>query len=112
MKSMIALIILVLAFSSYCYSQSPSEAVSARIAQKMKDSLTLTEGQRAQLYAVNIQLYAQKRSIWQQYSSDSTQVQIHLQVVENTRDSLYRPFLSEEQYQLYLQKKKNIVTNN
>lgn len=90
---------------------SPAEMVAGNIARKMKDSLSLTEGQMQQIFAVNMQLHQKKLSMRQQYAG-SAAVGMYLQKVENTRDSLYSIILSDNKYQLYKQKKKNLINNN
>ena len=75
----------------------------------MKDSLGLTEDQGTQLYQVNLQLHEAKMSKRQLYAGDS--LQIHIQRIEGTRDSLYRQVLTTEQHALYLQKKNNLINN-
>ncbi len=42
-------------------AQSPAEQLAGKIAQKMKDSLSLTEPQKEQIYSINMQLHNQKQ---------------------------------------------------
>ena len=109
----VSLLIIALIFLGplFINAQSNHEQLSNHIAQKMKDSLNLTNQQRDSIYAVNIQLSEWKISVRQQYTNPDS-LRRHMQIVENRRDSLYRPFLSEEKYQLYLQKKRNLISNN
>lgn len=104
---------LIVFFSTAVFAQtSPAETLSQKMATRMKDSLSLTETQKGQLYDINMQLQNEKAAARQQYSSNTDAVRLQLQRIENTRDSLYRPVLSEQQYILYRQKKRNLVTNN
>jgi hypothetical protein len=93
------------------FSQSGSNILSARIADKMKDSLMLTMNQRNQIFNINIQLQNQKSSIrYQNYQGDTTRKKT--QIVENSRDSLYNLVLSNQQFILYQQKKRYLISNN
>jgi len=93
------------------YSQSAGEEISNKIAQRMKDSLGLTTDQKSQVYNVNIQLHSQKMLARQQ-NENVDSLTVRFQRIENTRDSLYRPILTTEQFLLYVDKKKNLVNNN
>lgn len=110
MKIVFVLVFLIAAFSVNAQT-SPAAAVADKIAQKMKDSLDLTASQKEQIYQVNMQLHETKMQRRQQYGGTDS-VRFYVQRVENTRDSLYRPILGEEKYQLYRQKKSNLVNNN
>lgn len=90
---------------------TPAEALAQRIATKMRDSLQLSSAQKDQVYAINLQLHNQKMQVWQQHGGADALLQQQLQRVENQRDSLYRPVLSDEQYRLYLHKKRALVNN-
>ena len=90
---------------------SPAATVADKIAQKMKDSLSLTTSQKDQIYQVNMQLQESKINARQQYTGTDS-ARIYVQRIENTRDSLYRPILGEEKFLLYREKKTNLVNNN
>jgi len=109
-------VLLLLAFESSNAQQSNSNnnqavVLAQKMAKKMKDSLELSAQQRQQLYQVNMNLNDQKQAIRQQNPSPDS-LQVKIQKVERTRDSLYLPILGTEKYQLYLQKKKNLISNN
>lgn len=89
---------------------TPATAVANHIAQKLKDTLGLSDTQKEQLYQINMQLHEAKMAKRQQYAG-SDSLRLRLQWVENTRDSLYRTILNEEKYQLYIEKKKTLVSN-
>ncbi|MFT3822666.1 MAG: hypothetical protein QM731_02055 [Chitinophagaceae bacterium] len=93
-------------------AQSDAESVSKKIAQRMKDSLALTAVQMQNIYDINMQLHQQRVAVWQQYNNNRPQIQSHLQLIENTRDSLYKPVLTAEQFTQYRQKKLNLLNNN
>lgn len=107
----IILIMLVLFTGFIAKAQSPAEAYSLKISLRMKDSLALTNTQRLQIYDRNMQLESQKKSVWQQYSNRDS-VRVHLQRIENTRDSLYHVILPENKYLLYKEKKRWLLNNN
>jgi hypothetical protein len=81
------------------------------IAKKMKDTLGLTPGQRAQVFAKNIVLHYQKMTVRQQNTNPDS-IRIKTQIIEGKRDSLYHTILPQVKYTLYLQKKKNLVSAN
>lgn len=90
-------------------AQTPAEQLSINMAQRMKDTLTLTNAQRAQLYDINMDLHAKKSIARVQAGTNNPGIQ--LQEIENTRDSLYRAVLTPEQYSLYRQKKNRLIHN-
>ena len=92
-------------------AQSNHEQLAFHIAQKMKDSLSLTSQQKDSIYIVNMQITNWKIAVRQQHTNPDS-IRIYMQVMESRRDSLYHPFLSEEKYQLYLEKKRNLISNN
>jgi len=103
--------ILVMTGSAFA-QQSPAEEIADKIAKKMKDSLQLTTAVQSQLYNVNLQLHGQKMAVRQQYAASSDTLTMMIQRVENTRDSLYRAVLQDEdKYLLYKQKKRNLISN-
>ncbi len=102
----------LLLLSNFCFSQtSPADVVAFNISVKMKDSLSLTDDQRQQVFHVNLQINQQKSNTWKTHSN-SDSLHLKLQLIENTRDSLYVPILNNYQYELYLIKKKNLVRAN
>ena len=90
---------------------SQADIIADKIAQKMSDSLSLSSAQKSQLFQINLDLQSRKRLVWQQYP-DIDSIQVHLQKIENARDSLYRSVLTDDQFLIYSQKKKNLVNNN
>lgn len=82
-----------------------------KMAKKMQDSLSLSAQQRQDLFQVNMNLHNSMQAIrLENPPADSLQPRI--QRIENTRDALYLPILGNEKYQLYLQRKRNLVNNN
>ena len=107
---LIAIFILVIQLGSIAQSPAATQLAN-HIAQKMKDTLGLTEQQKSQVYNINVNLNNLKMAVRQQYTNYDS-LRIKTQLVEHTRDSLYHIILLEPTYQLYLQKKRNLVTAN
>lgn len=109
-KSIAFFLFTVLCF--YAKAQNPAVELANRIAQKMKDTLTLDDSQKSAVYVVNMQLHNQKAGIWSRYAGNTDSIRYYIQRIENTRDSSYETVLPPEKYQLYEEKKKNLVTAN
>ena len=92
-------------------AQDGAMVLSDKIARKMKDSLSLSDSQKNQLYTINMQLVERKKALWVQYASRDS-IAYYLQKIEGTRDSLYHTVLSDDKYLLYKQKKSRLVNNN
>ena len=90
---------------------SPAENVAGSIADKTKDSLQLSPEQREKIFSVNMQLHNLKQEARNQWQSRDS-VSRALQRIENTRDSLYRPILTRQQFELYRQKKRILISVN
>ena len=108
--------ILILFLGVICFNVSHAQANSGevfanKIANKMKDSLFLTDEKRGQIFAINMDLYNQKQAKRTLYPSGDS-LRYHLQIVENKRDSLYQSVLTQQEFLLYKQKKRNLINNN
>lgn len=112
MQKLFFLLLLGFTFLGVNAQSNPAEQVAHKIADKMRDTLVLTDAQRGQLYGINMRLHQQKMQARQQHGNDQDVVGKALQQVENTRDSLYKEVLTEQQYVLYQQKKRNLVSIN
>ncbi|MET0395004.1 MAG: hypothetical protein ABW019_17800 [Chitinophagaceae bacterium] len=110
-KRTVILLFLVLGYCCVDAQQQPAAVLAEHIARKMKDTLQLSDAQKSSLYEINMQLHDRKKSARQQYAG-SDSLRHHLQRIENSRDSLYRTILSQANYQLYLEKKKNLISAN
>ncbi|MCG2613433.1 hypothetical protein LZZ85_04040 [Terrimonas sp. NA20] len=104
----ISIMLVIICLGLYAQAQSVAEQHAGRIAQRMKDTLSLNETQRQQIYEINLRLATQKQAA-RSASSDRDQVGRQLQHIENTRDGLYQPILGEEKFPIYKMKKKNLV---
>lgn len=90
---------------------SPSEQLAQRIANKMKDTLALTAQQTQAVYIINLNLHTKKMQA-RTLSTDRVIVGKAIQGVEQIRDSLYKIGFTPTQYQLYVQKKRNLINSN
>jgi hypothetical protein len=109
----ILLIIMILLGASAAGKAQPGNAataLAAKIANKMRDSLSLTGVQRNQIYAINLQLHSQKQAV-RQMAIPADSIAVKIQQVERTRDSLYKPITGPAAYIIYKQKKRNLVSN-
>jgi hypothetical protein len=113
MKKIFGFTILLFAVFTACAQQqeTPEAQVAHKIANKMADSLGLTNQQRANLFAINMELSKKKKEA-RKKSTDRAIVGQELQKIEGTRNGMYKTVLTQEQYSLYLQKKRNLVNNN
>jgi hypothetical protein len=113
MKKLTILSLILIVYNNTTQAQqAPSEQLSFRLSQRLKDSLSLTEAQRQSIYQINLELHNQKSIVWQQYDGSDSLIRANLQLIENKRDSLYKPLLSDEQYIKYKQKKRSLVSSN
>lgn len=113
MKKIILLVILITGFSLCSRAQlTYAQQYALKVAERMKDTLLLSSNQKAEIYNINIQISNQKANVWRQYTGVDSLIAIHLQQIENKRDSLYLPVIGEEKYSLYLNKKGKLLNNN
>lgn len=110
MKKWIILIVVFVITHINIYGQSAiSDSIALRIARRMKDSLGLSQAQEASIYRINQNLHLFKQEIRTRYVEVDS-IRKHFQIIENTRDSLYRTELPESKYLLYLEKKRNLIS--
>lgn len=104
-----------LVFQLTIFGQSqPDDAgivIALRIAERLKDSVGLTDGEKIAVYEANLWLHNQKIIAWSQFNSTSN-LTTEIQRIENKRDSLYRNIIAESRFQLYFSRKKNLIHNN
>jgi hypothetical protein len=111
MRKSVILVCLIVLVKAGMAQNSVAIDLANRIATRMKDTLSLTVPQRNLVYDINILLHNRKTAIRQLYTNTDS-VSFYLQRAENKRDSLYHTIMSDSKYQLYLQKKRNLVNNN
>lgn len=92
-------------------AQTPGARLAHHIADKMADTLGLTQQQKAKVFTINMEL-DRRKSEARAKSSDRAVVGKELQKIENGRNALYKSVLTEEQYTLYLQKKKQLISRS
>lgn len=105
-------IILVFACSSMCgYCQSTiADSIAVKVADRMKDSLQLTNIERMNILKVNRSLLVQKQLAFKTFDNvDSLRRKV--QAIENTRDSLYQVALPDVKFELYQQKKRFLINS-
>lgn len=112
-KVIILSLICLMGTGRYLFAQSanPGTQVANNIANKMKDTLGLTTPQRNQIFATNMYIHNKKMIIRQQVTNPDS-LQQRIQREERKRDSMYQRILPEAKFQLYLQKKRNLITAN
>ncbi|HEY8687690.1 MAG TPA: hypothetical protein VIM07_00530 [Chitinophagaceae bacterium] len=106
----IALTLTFFADFAFCQSDPPHQLAN-KIAQKMKDSLSLSGAQKELIKNINLDLSEQKKQA-RGHSKDLNIARKDMQRIENKRDSMYKTVLTKGQYILYYNKKANLVTNN
>ena len=110
-KIFVLIVVLILAVGSLNAQSPAATELANHIAQKMKDSLNLSTQEQNRIYGINMRLYHEKMAARQRFK-DPDLLRINTQRIENTRDSLYHKILPDDKYELYRQKKRNLVTAN
>jgi hypothetical protein len=110
-KICICILLLVISLSTLAQGNSPGVQLANHIADKMRDSLQLNVPERNRVFAVNMYIYNKKMIIRQQVSQPEL-LRGRLQNEEHKRDSMYQVILPPEKFQMYLQKKVNLVSSN
>ncbi len=111
MKKIIPVLIIIMALMSKAKAQDTSAITQAsQIAQKMKDSLSLSDQQKSQIEAVTIGLQDLRANLHQLYTGRA--LNYYLLMAEDNRDTLYKNILPPEKYLLFRQKKANLFNNN
>lgn len=89
-----------------------SEEVAYRIANKMRDSLSLNASETKKVYEINLWLQAKKMEARKEYAGSPVIAQ-KLQQIENLRDSLYKKVIADSvKYNYYRRKKGHVINNN
>jgi hypothetical protein len=115
MKKLLIITVVLLFIANTTGAQTISteaDQLANHIANKMKDSLGLSTEERDLVYQKNVLVFFRKDSVRQIHPIGSDSLRIKLQSIERRRDTLYRPILGEERFQLYLQKKNNLISAN
>lgn len=110
-KIIIIAVLFFLVKANHSFGQNPGTQLANHIANKMRDTLGLTVGQRNQVFATNMLIHNRKMIV-RQHTSNPDSLRSGLQREERKRDSLYQRILPAAKYQLYLQKKTSLVSSN
>lgn len=102
---------IILGYQSRSQQTDVVTSVANKIADRIKDSLSLTTEQRNGIYQANLWIHQQKQGVRTQYSSTDS-VRIHIQRIENKRDSVYYLVLPMEKYEAYLIRKIELIRND
>ena len=101
--------LLLLFFSHGSYAQtSQTDSLANLLAQKMKDSLSLTSEQKNQIYTINTTILTRDSNLRKMFIGSKSLIS-YLELLGEQRDSLYKSALPNDKYLLYLSKKRNIV---
>ena len=111
MKKVIIAVVLIAASMHLRAQSAAAQSEASQTAQAMKDSLSLTDQQKSQVYDATLSLSGGREALKKQYAG-SYALPYYLQKVEADRDSLYHTILPPDKYQLYKMKKSNIVNTN
>lgn len=109
MKKIILYTIVLVSYIQTAKAQNAGEIISGKIAENMKDTLSLTNEQQQRIYQINIELLNRKKELWKTRSPKDS-LRFYLQKVENERDSLYEGVIPEDKYQFYKQKKNSLIS--
>ncbi len=111
MKEIISILSLMLLMTQNINAQSAKATeLAQKISQQMTDSLKITEQEKNGIYAVNIKLHNEKM-VWRLRFAETDSLAKYFQIVENTRDSLYKSVLPQAKYAEYIKRKNQFVRN-
>jgi hypothetical protein len=102
--------VLLLSVAVRGQTAGPAQQLAQKLAKRMQDTLQLSDKQYQQIYLLNMDLANRKQQARQQNPGQAEYLQTLFQQIENQRDSLYKAVIaSSEKYQLYKNKKLNIL---
>ncbi len=111
MKKLIGTVVVLIALMNNVNAQSSTpETQASQIAQKMKDSLSLSNLQKSQVEAATVIVQNIKVNLRQLYNGRA--LDNYLFMAEDHRDSVYRNLLPADKYLLFKQKKATLLGNN
>jgi hypothetical protein len=84
------------------------ESQAKNLSLIIKDSLALSTKETNAIYDINLQLAKQKKAAFE--LRDRALVGRQLQLLENSRDSLYSTVLKKNVFEKYLKSKKNLLS--
>ncbi len=111
MKRLIGTVVVLITLMSNAKAQATTPEVQAsQIAQKMKDSLSLSDQQKSQVEAATLDVQNMKANLRQLYNSRA--LDYYLLMAEDNRDTVYKNLLPPDKYLLFRQKKTTLLGNN
>ena len=111
MKKLMTFLLISIAFAGRISAQATTaETEASQIAQKMKDSLSLSDQQKSQIESASIGLQSLKINLRQVYNGKA--LELYLLMAEDNRDTLYKNLLPPDKYLLYRQKRTNLFSSN
>lgn len=109
MKQLIIFVILFISIITNSHAQMTPEAQAAELAQKMKDTLSLTEQQKSQIQTATTTIQGTKSGLRQLYVGRA--LDYYLMMAEEDRDAVYKNILPEDKYSLYKQKRSTLLSS-
>src|SRR5436190_1070767 len=109
-KIIVTFIIGVILISNAHGQTSTPQSEATEVSQRMKDSLSLTEGQRVQIETATVEIQASKATLRENYNGRA--LELYLLMAEDNRDSVYKTLLPADKYVLFKQKKPTILGSN
>lgn len=114
MKKSVSFFCILLMLSGDILGQSTGDSLlvlqSRRLSNLLKDSLSLSTEEAEQLFTISLTLSQQKKAAFQ--LQDRALIGKQLQVIENSRDSLYQQVLRPELFELYKRKKVQLLNKS
>ncbi|PZR25216.1 MAG: hypothetical protein DI535_18980 [Citrobacter freundii] len=95
----------------FCQTGESGTAFAEKVANRMRDSLSLSAIQRDSIYAINVRLMQESQAA-RTKNLPPEELQTELQLIESTRDRLYKAILGQEKYLLYKPRKLALVFAN
>ncbi|PZR28926.1 MAG: hypothetical protein DI535_04200 [Citrobacter freundii] len=96
---------------AYSQTNEPVIPFAEKVANRMRDSLSLSSIQRDSVYAINVRLMQESQDT-RAKNLPPVELQTELQLIEGSRDRLYRQVLGQEKFLLYKPRKFALVFAN
>jgi len=106
MKNILILLLFIVPLSSM--AQTNQEKSSKYLAERLRDSLTLTEKEYQELFKINLILEEQKKNARSMNEVILIKTK-KVQKIENSRDSLYAIILNQKQLEIYKLRKNSLL---
>ena len=93
---------------SFCQTGGSGTAFAEKVANRMRDSLSLSSIQRDSIYAINLRLMQESQAA-RAKNLPPDELQAELQLIERSRDKLYKAVLGQDKFLLYKPRKYALV---